>query len=103
MEKEAKAIVDPKTAAEEAPIAVQPAVPVQAAVEAPAAGGRVISGPKYIPEGWDPDDSEDKYVYVAPENPYDTSIIDTAEEVTRVFSPSPVLPSSVCSDRKSVV
>lgn len=62
------------------------AVPVQPAVEAPAAGGRVITG------GWDPDD---EYVYVAPENPYDTSIVD-ADEVTRVFSPSAVLPSSVC-------
>ena len=51
MEKEAKAIIDPKTAAEEAPVPVQAAVLVQAAVEAPAAGGRVISGPKYVPRG----------------------------------------------------
>ena len=91
--KEAKAIVNPKTAAKEAPIPVQPNVPVQAAVEAPAAGGRVISGPKYVTGGWD--GSDDEYVYVTPENPYDTSIVD-ADEVTRVFSPSAVLPSSVC-------
>ena len=71
------------------------AVPVQAAVEAPTAGGRVISGPKYVTGSWDPDGSDDEYVYVAPENPYDTSIVD-ADEVTRVFSPSAVLPSSVC-------
>ena len=58
-------------------------------------GGRVISGPKYVTGGWDPDGSDDEYVYVAPENPYDTNIVDT-DEVTRVFSPSAVLPSSVC-------
>jgi hypothetical protein len=71
------------------------AVPVQPAVEAPAAGGRIITGGWDPDDGWDPDGSDDEYVYVAPENPYDTSIVD-ADEVTRVFSPSAVLPSSVC-------
>ena len=64
--KQAKAIVDPKPAAEEAPVPMQAADPVQAAVEAQAAGGRVISDPKYVPGGWDPDESEEEYV--APAN-----------------------------------
>ena len=74
---------------------MQPAIPVQAAVEASAAGGRVISGPKYVPGCWDLDESEEEYVASA--NTYDTSIVDYEPKVTRVFSPSPVLPSSVCS------
>ena len=44
------------------------------------AGGRVISGPKYVPGGWDPSESEEEYV--APANPYDTSIVDPQEVTT---------------------
>lgn len=75
--KDAKAIVDPKTAGEEAP------VPVQAPVEAPVAAVRTVHPGVLVREGgWDPDESEEEYV--PPANPYDTSIVDNAAEVTRV-------------------
>ena len=80
--KEAKAIVDPKTAGEESP------VPVQAPIEAPVAVVRPVHSGVLVREGgWDPYESEEEYV--PPANPYETSIVDKADEVTRVFSPFP--------------
>lgn len=67
--------------------------PVQAPVAASnVAAGASAASPVQVPVAWDP---YELVPYVAPENPYDTSIVD-ADEVTRVFSPSAVLPSSVC-------
>ncbi|MDO5764056.1 MAG: hypothetical protein Q4P90_08710 [Bifidobacteriaceae bacterium] len=76
----------------------EPHIPVPASVvasdeEAPAGLGQ-------IPLGWDP---YEEVVYIRPENPYDTSIADPWSEVTRVFSPSLVLPPFPSLDARSYV
>ena len=65
------------------------ATPIQATVPASdVAAGASAAAPVQAPIGWDPYKPME---YVAPENPYDTSIADDEQEVTRVCSPFLVL------------
>ena len=78
------------------------AAPIQATVPASdVADGASVAAPVQAPFGWDP---YEQAPYVAPENPYDTSIIDEEPEVKRVSSPSLVLiPFQSSRVRSSVI
>ena len=78
------------------------AAPIQATVPASdVAAGASAAAPVQAPVFWDPYEPVE---YVAPENPYDTSIVDDEPEVTRVCSPSLVLiPFQSSCVRSSVI
>ena len=94
----AVAIGASKASGKERPVPVQTAVPIP--TSAVATGEEAPAGLGQILLGWDP---YEEFVYIRPENPYDTSIADPWSEITRVFSPSLVLPSFPSLDARSYV